>query len=191
MTVTATLDDVDSIATNLGRPWTEEDYFALPEQDGPRVELIDGELFVSSQPDPDHQDIVGCLWHEFARLLPADLTAKLPVNVRLGTGRIVGPDVTVTFDLSKPKAYQAASVVLVAEVVSPSGKARDRIFKPHLYAEAGIPWFLIVEREPKVELTLYRLDGSGYVKHTIASEGEILEIPELCSIEVDALLRLR
>lgn len=189
MTSAATLDSVE-LSLRPG-PWTEQDYLAMPDAEGLRVELVDGMLIVLSQPDVQHQKVSGRLWREFERLLPDDLVAVIAPNVRLGPDRIVGPDVVVTRDLSESKVYDAAGVALVAEIVSPSSRRRDRVDKPSLYAEAEIPWYLLVERDPKLELTLLRRRGVAYTKHATAGEGDVLDLPDLCSIEVDALLRRR
>jgi Uma2 family endonuclease len=192
MTAAATLEVVEQQIPVLGRPWTEQDYFAMGEAEGLRVELIDGMLIVQSQPDSRHQKIAARLTRELERLLPDHLEALSSVNVRLGPDRVVGPDVVVTRDLSEPKFHEATSVLLVIEVVSPSSRRRDRVDKPSLYAEAKIPWYLIVEREQKLELTLLRRRGMAYTKHAAAGEGDVLDLPDLeCSIEVDALLRRR
>lgn len=188
MTATATLGSVDSIATHFG-PWTERDYLALPELDGQRAELIDGELIMSPAGDGGHQNLVFRLRREFGRLLPAGIVAMHEANVRLRTGRLMIPDLVVTVDQTEPLIFAAADVRLLAEVVSPFGQHRDRVTKPSLYAEAGIPWYLLVERDPKLELTLFRRRRTTYAKHTIAGEGDLLDLPDLgCSIEVDALL---
>jgi hypothetical protein len=60
-------------------------------------------------------------------------------NVRLGFGRLNIPDVIV---LSEPKDVvfnQAADVPLVAEVVSDTGKARDRILSRRCTPRPGFP----------------------------------------------------
>jgi hypothetical protein len=72
------------------------------------------------------------------------------------------------------------------------GKARDRILKPAAYAEARIPWYLLVKREPTLKLVLHRLDGEAYVVYATAGKGDLLELPGFgVSLEVDALLRRR
>lgn len=190
MAATATLDHVELTLTP--GPWTERDYLAMPDAEGLRVELIDGVLIVLSQPDGRHQNLGTNLTRELKRLLPDDVDALPAINLRLGPDRIVGPDVVVTRDLSEPKVYDAADVLLVAEIVSPSSRRRDRVEKPSLYAEAKIPWYLLIERDPELELTLLRRRGLAYTKHSTAAEGDLLDLPDLsCSLEVDALLRRR
>jgi Uma2 family endonuclease len=173
-------------------PWSEADYLALPEQQAQRVELIDGELLVTPHGDGEHQLLGARLWRELDRQLPDHLVALHEANVRLRTGRLVIPDLVITSDLSGSLVYDRSTVVLTGEIVSPWGQARDRILKPAMNAESGIAWYLLVERDPALELILHRLDGGGYVEDQRALEGERIEIADLAvTIEVDALLRRR
>lgn len=173
-------------------PWSEADYLALPEQQAQRVELIDGELLVTPHGDARHQNLGFRLCREFERQLPDHIVAIHEANVRLRTGRLVIPDVVVATDLSEPLIFSATDIALTAEIVSPWGQARDRILKPAMNAESGIGWYLLVERDPALELILHRLDGGGYVEDQRAFEGERIEIADLgVTIEVDALLRRR
>src|SRR6266545_1021974 len=169
-------------------PWTEEDYLALPEIDGLRLELVDGELIMSPWPDNAHQVMVGYLYRELDRLVPEHLAVLPGGNVRLGPGRINIPDVLVLREFSDVAVNEAADVLLAAEVVSDSGRARDRILKPGLNAEAGIGWYLVVERKPRLQLLLFRVDRGTYAEHARAGKGELLDLPSLgITLEADAL----
>lgn len=173
-------------------PWTEEDYLALPEIEGLRIELVDGELIMSPIGEHAHQRLVGRLFVELDRLLPEPFEALPGANVRLGFGRFNIPDVVVLTEPRDVVFSQAAEVPLAVEVVSKSGRARDRILKPALYAEAGIRWYLVVEHKPELLLILYRLANGAYVEHGRAREGERLELPDLgVTLETDALIRRR
>jgi Uma2 family endonuclease len=173
-------------------PWTEADYLALPEQEPQRVELIDGELLVTPHGDVQHQNIGFRLCRELERQLPDDIVAVHEANVRLRTSRLLIPDVVVATDLSEPLIFAADDVRLACEIVSSWGQARDRILKPAMHAASGIAWYLLIERDPDLELILHRLDGDAYVVHARARRGERLPIPDLSvEIEVDALLRRR
>lgn len=173
-------------------PWTEADYLALGEDEGQHIELVDGGLIVTPHGDNEHQIFGSRLWREFESQLPDDVMAVHEANVRLANGRILVPDVVVTRDLSRTLVNDVADVVLVAEIVSPSSRANDRILKPALYAEAGIRWYLRVERDPALELILCRRRSGSYEEHARARSGGELEVPGLdVSIEVDALTRRR
>ncbi|MGH9248446.1 MAG: Uma2 family endonuclease [Acidimicrobiales bacterium] len=172
-------------------PWSEADYLALPEVEGTRIDLVDGDLVLSPSPDNAHQRLVALLLFELHRQVPDGYEALPGGNVRLASGRINIPDVLVV-TLADRIVNDAADVPLVAEIVSDSGRFRDRILKPVLYAEAGIPWYIRVEPRPRVELVLHRLEKGRYVEQGRAHEGQRVEIPELgITIEVDALVPRR
>lgn len=168
-------------------PWSEEDYLALPEVEGARIELVDGDLVMSPWPDNAHQRLVRQLCAELDRQAPDGYEALPGGNVRLASGRICIPDV-ILVTIGDRDVNDAANVPLVAEIVSESGRFRDRVLKPVLYAEAGIPWYIRVEPRPRVELVLHRLDRGNYVEHARAREGERVAIPELgVTIDMDTL----
>lgn len=172
-------------------PWSEEDYLALPEVEGSRIELVDGDLVMSPSPDNLHQRLVRQLCLVLDRQAPDGYEALPGGNVRLTAGRVNIPDVFLTTTADRT-VNDAADVPLVAEVVSESGRVRDRLLKPALYAEAGIPWYIRIEPRPRLELVLHRLEHGLYVEHARAGPGGQVEVPDLgLMIEVDALRQRR
>ncbi|WP_255658191.1 Uma2 family endonuclease [Actinoplanes sp. L3-i22] len=175
-------------------PWSEDDYFALGETHQ-RIELIDGSLWASPAPNRPHQDLSSYIW---SALNPAaravGLRARQAINLRLITGRVVIPDVVVDAGPRLGVAGEAADTVLVCEITSPSNAATDRLQKRSFYAEAGIPWYLLVEPNfadyESVTLRLLRLDGKAYVEHAVAKTGETLtsDLPFPISIDTEELL---
>jgi Uma2 family endonuclease len=173
-------------------PWTEDEYLAMPEGEGTRVELIDGELRFMPGKDGRHQHVLAHLWLQLDQGLPDELEPVSGAAVRLGPDRIVIPDLVAAAAGADGPWLEAADVALVGEVVAEPSQLMDRHLRPVLFAEGGIPWYLRVELEPQLELVLYRLSGEAHTEHARAGPGERLELPGLdCSIEVDALQRRR
>ncbi|WP_229830825.1 Uma2 family endonuclease [Actinoplanes ianthinogenes] len=175
-------------------PWTEEEYLALGETIS-RIELIDGSLWVSPAPNFPHQGISTMLMfqlHQPARA--AGLRALPATNLRLRTGRIVIPDIVVGGGPRVVLVGEATDVVLVGEITSPSNAATDRLQKMSFYAEAGIPWYLLVEPDftdyESVTLRLLRLADKAYLEHATAKQGETLtsDVPFPISISTEELL---
>lgn len=172
-------------------PWTEEEYLALGETSD-RVELFDGSLLVSPAPTFRHQRIS----QRLVRLLePAAAAAGLEVfeavNVRLRPGRIPIPDLVVTRPVDLDELVAEAEVVaLICEIISPSNAATDKLLKMHHYAEAGIPWYLLVDPQ-LVTVLLFRLEGSRYVLHAEGRPSEPLHLDEPIVVDIDPAVLAR
>ncbi len=161
-------------------PWTEEAFFALPED--PRVELLDGALLVSPYASMGHQRLSSRLWFALERARPAGVEVFVTINVRLAPGRILIPDVVVVADPPQDAvATEASSVLLALEIASPGNAATDRAIKPGLYAEAGIPVYVRIELAGPTA-HVYRLRKGGY---QLVESGTVLRLAEPFPVEID------
>lgn len=171
-------------------PWTEADLLALGET-SQRIELLDGSLWVSPAQNGPHQDISGRL---LATLLPggdeAGLRVRLDVNVRLKSARIMQPDLIISRGPRAVSVTDASDVLLVCEITSPSNAITDRAVKRHLYAEAGIAWYLLIEPEltnyESVTLSLLRLTEDGYITYATARGDETLSLDHPFPVKIEA-----
>ncbi|MEV4493950.1 Uma2 family endonuclease [Micromonospora coxensis] len=128
------------------RPWQEQDLAGLPE-DGNRYEIIDGSLHVTPPAGPEHHELADDIRMTLRQAVPGGWRVIREIGVRVPGGNLI-PDITVL----RPGAprnqmwAEPTNVSLVVEVESPNSRRHDRLTKPPLYAEAGIPHYWRVER---------------------------------------------
>ncbi|HEX2316463.1 MAG TPA: Uma2 family endonuclease, partial [Thermomonospora sp.] len=110
---------------------------------------------------------------------PEHLVAEIEINVRIDQDVILIPDVVVTSETDdEVVVHDAKHVLLVVEVRSPTNRGQKWIKKYALYAQAGIPWFIVVEIEDGVPtVILQRLENGTYVQVARAVCGERLDLP--------------
>jgi Uma2 family endonuclease len=149
-----------------GVRFTVDDIWETPD-DGNRYEVIDGEPYVTPPPIWEHQLIVSNLLflirqhiqpHGLGKVVPA------PVGVVLDDESGVQPDLVYVsrerLGIIAERGVEGAPD-LVAEVPSPSTRARDRGIKMKRYATAAIPHYWIVDPRART-LESYKLGGQGY-----------------------------
>jgi len=177
------------------RLWTYDELTAeLPESNLP-TELWDGELTVAPAPSFQHQEIS----LRFYKLLDAWVGRKrcgkvvaAPVDMVLTSRRSVQPDVLFvsTEQLGIIKENVRGAADLVAEVLSPGTRRRDRFDKRDLYEQHGIREYWIIDPEAQtvevlsLEAGEYKLAGRWRERETARSrllEGFAVPVPALFS----------
>lgn len=129
--------------------FTEDDYYNLPENI--RAELIDGQFYNMSAPSRVHQKILMFLSNRIANYIstkkgecevyPAPFAVKLFDNNKT----IVEPDISVICapDKLTDRGCTGAPDWII-EIISPSTSSHDYVRKLHLYADAGVREYWIV-----------------------------------------------
>jgi Uma2 family endonuclease len=160
--------------------WTTDDLDALPE-DGVRRELIDGVLIVSPSPTTNHQGVAARLTVALDQICPGHLYVTQGVEIRINNRRSLTPDVlVVSADAARdnPCRYSPDQVALAVEIVSPGSKKMDRVRKPALYAEAGIPCYWRIETEPEIVVHAGRLSPNGAVYRPAGSFTDVVQVDQ-------------
>jgi Uma2 family endonuclease len=126
---------------------------------------------------------------------PEETDVVEATNLQLSTGRLLVPDVIVAESsalFTASVALVPADVHLVVEVVSPSNAAMDRVFKPQLYAAAGIKWMWRVELGPDgVEIVVLDLRSGSPVVHARSTDVLRVGLPFTVEVPVNRLLATR
>lgn len=74
---------------------------------------------------------------------------------------------------------------MALEIISPSSKVYDRALKRQLYAEAGVPYFVLVDPATSpVSATVYAFDEGEYHEIARAEDGR-LELDRPFPVKVD------
>ncbi|MEY9873085.1 Uma2 family endonuclease [Streptacidiphilus sp. MAP12-33] len=163
---------------------------------GFRAELLDGVIFLSPPPVPDHERIITRLATEVVR---HDAKGEFTFwaggsGLLTESGSGVRPDLIITdtdaFSGARSEYNPVAGepIHLVVEVTSTSTRDQDYRRKRQIYAEAGIPYYLIVDRQQRICL-LHRLpdDGTRAYDEPVARVpfGQPLSLPAPLSFDVD------
>ncbi len=122
---------------------------ALPD-DGNRYEVVYGELLVTPAPRPWHQVLVQRLSLALGKYLEREPVGSLlesPADISWGPDVLVQPDVfVVPLDEIRTLTWsRIQTLLLVAEVLSPSTTRADRFVKRLRYREAGVPLYWVVD----------------------------------------------
>jgi Uma2 family endonuclease len=146
--------------------WTYEDYAAIPD-DGRRYEILGGVLYMSPSPDERHQRISGRMFRQLASAIEdtgLGLVYFAPLDVDLGQGNIVQPDIFVILNANREKITRPRIVGapdLAIEILSPGSVARDYREKMDAYAQAGAPEYWIVNPDART-IEVFTLENKQY-----------------------------
>ena len=134
------------------RRWTFQELGAELAESNLPTELWDGELVMSPAPSFLHQEIVDRFHDQLkAWVRPRRLgkTGVAPIDMVLTTRRAVQPDVvfisTDRLGIVGDRIMGAAD--LVAEVLSPESRRRDRFDKRDLYEQHGVREYWLIDPE--------------------------------------------
>jgi Uma2 family endonuclease len=164
---------------------TRADLESLPD-DGYRYELVDGVLLMSPSPRPVHQRAVARLLAALVENCPREMEVlPAPVDVELAEDTVLIPDVVVGLRERFGERGLVGAPVLAVEVISRSSRLIDTKLKPARLAEAGCPFYWVVD--PNVpRLWVYRLDGGSYVVVADVSGEEVVELREPYAVRLSA-----
>jgi Uma2 family endonuclease len=147
--------------------FTTKDLDAMPEIEGVRYEIIDGELYVSTAPHMRHQyaaDELRLALRASRELNAAGLTYTVAGLIFPGDQNVIPDLVWISHERLAGRLDDAGHLTvapeLVVEVLSPgsSNEVRDREIKLDLYSRVGVDEYWIVDWRGRV-VEVYRRLG--------------------------------
>ncbi|WP_326580357.1 Uma2 family endonuclease [Streptomyces sp. NBC_00481] len=159
---------------------------------GWRVELIEGEICVTPPANGEHEEMVSELTEQVIdrrrdRALRNYTGIGLNVPGASMTGHVV-PDLAIApkgaFD-DKQEWHDPSAVLLVAEITSTSTGDRDRETKILGYARAGIPLYLLIDREEAGVTVFSEPSGDRYAKAAKHKLGLVVPLPAPLGFDLD------
>ena len=151
-----------------------KEYLALGEVESGFTELVEGRLLFSPTPNLRHSQATYGLAHQLVEQLPDGLRAVPRVDIDLCLASDGAPcfsrcpDVVVTTSAAIARTREkdplrAEDLVLVVEVAAPDSTRTDFVAKHGEYADAGIPFYWILDLSDPVSLVACHQAGElGY-----------------------------
>ena len=157
--------------------WTVDDLDALPD-DGFQVELFDGVLVVSPAPVPVHQDAILGMAVLLRAACPPELKVFVaPLDFRPNLRNSFQPDVLVARRERIGAKNLVHPPVLAVEVLSPSTRTKDLVFKRHAYATSKVAHYWTFDPDTR-EFVAYALSGTEYKQVARATGPERVDLAE-------------
>ena len=147
--------------------WTLPDLELLPD-DGSRYEIIDGELYVSKQPDMQHQIVCGNIFFQLKSWSNQTQTgiAIYEPGVIFTNDNAVVPDVVwisnerfSTALQSDGKFHSCPELVVESLSPGPENERRDREIKLRLYSRRGAKEYWVVNWQERTLEVYQRQEG--------------------------------
>jgi Uma2 family endonuclease len=161
---------------------------AMPD-DGNRYEVVYGELLVTPAPRAWHQVLVERLGFALAKYLERDpfgMVLRSPADISWGPDVLVQPDVFVApLDEVRTLTWsRMRTLLLVAEVLSPSSARGDRFLKRLRYREAGVPLYWVVDGDSRtVEVWTPEVDFPAVERERLSWRPSSTAEPFILSLE--------
>jgi len=169
--------------------WTYEDWLKLPD-DGYRYEVINGVLYMTPPPRPQHQRVSARLAHRLLNFVEEHALGEVlyaPIGVQLPNQPVpFQPDILFIraerLDIIGEKNVEGVPDLII-EILSPSNWLYDRREKMEVYEEAGVPEYWIVDPRIRV-IEVYVLEEGGFLQKGEYGPGEVARSQVLAGFEV-------
>lgn len=128
--------------------WTCDEFHRLCDEGwfgGSRVILLDGEILTLPMAAPPHNTSLGLTEQWLRSVFTVDCHLRNQMALDVGDRNDPGPDLAVVpGSIREYSKRQATTAVIVVEIAD-SSLSTDTKIKPHLYAQAGVPEYWVLD----------------------------------------------
>ncbi|GHJ34998.1 Uma2 family endonuclease [Streptomyces sp. TS71-3] len=156
-----------------------------------RLEFLNGRIEVKAVPDGNHREIVmwlleQCMRHRTDLRLYSEAGLKVGHHPR-GRARPDGTLAPRRHFTGTGEWVEPGGVLMVVEVTSraPDTNRRDRVEKPAGYAAAGIPVYLLVDRDTASVVVHAEPEDGRYRSITSRAYGTAVDLPQPVGFTLD------
>jgi Uma2 family endonuclease len=167
----------------LPRTMTYSELLKMPE-DGPRIELYDGEVWEMPSATGEHQDVAlstASLFLEYERRAGGKV-AIAPLDVIFSEYNVVQPDVLYFVEervhLMKAEKRPRYRPDVVVEILSPTTESNDKGRKLRMFARYEVPEYWMIDFDERA-IEIRSLRGDFYVVTVKASGDDTVTSPLL------------
>lgn len=148
-------------------------------------EIIDGFPYaMSPKPMIKHQQTSGKIFSELDKKTCEKCLVAIEIDYKMADDTVVSPDVLVACGDDLGDKYLKKTPQIIFEILSPSTEKKDRNEKFHLYEEAGVLYYVIVDSQTH-KAEIYKLKNEEYKEvKRVSSDDYIFDI-DACQIEFE------
>ena len=174
-----------------------EEFMEIYEKSNARMEFINGEIFMMGSPSIFHQSILGNLHVLFKEHFKGKkcrpFVAPFDVHFRkkdIKDPDVMQPDIIVLCDLENninEKGRYLGTPTLTLEILSPSTRSIDMVYKLNTYMTSGVSEFWIIDPVSQ-RITIYTFVDFQMDKMDVYKAGEIAKSENFVGFSVDVKL---
>lgn len=175
-----------------------EEFMEIYEKSNSRMEFINGEIIVMDSPSIFHQALLGNLYVIFKEFFKGKhcrpFLAPFDVHFRkkdIKDPDVMQPDLIILCDLENninERGKYMGTPALTLEILSPSTRSRDMVYKLNTFMTSGVSEYWIVEPDNQ-RITIYNFIDYQVDKMEVYKKGEVANssVFEGLSVEVKSL----
>lgn len=163
---------------------------ALHDENGVTYEVLAGKLSQDPAPSVAHQRaksaLLLILTRYFRQIDPRGEVFVGPLDLCLPDSTVVRPDIFFVsgtqLDIVQEESVSGVPNLIV-EIVSRSGRARDRVTKMAIYQNAGVQHYWLFDCQERT-LECYSLQGPVYARVAAGMAGDQVEHPDFAGLSI-------